>query len=222
MPHTARLTACCPTLSLQIPELLDTVFVVLKKRNLIFLHWYHHVTVLLYCWHAYVNRSSTGLYFCAMNYAVHALMYFYYYLAAIGMRPSWDIVVTALQISQMFVGICICAAVYVYQQPGPDGVPSFCDVTPSNFTSALIMYGSYFALFVAFAVDRYLLPKSPADLEKEAAREARKAARAAAAGVTVTAAPPSPAADSGASSESIAAPSSGGARKRNTKQVVGA
>lgn len=31
-------------------ELLDTAFLVAKKTDVIFLHWYHHITVLLYCW----------------------------------------------------------------------------------------------------------------------------------------------------------------------------
>jgi elongation of very long chain fatty acids protein 6 len=33
----------------KVPELVDTVFLVLAKKPVIFLHWYHHFTVLLYC-----------------------------------------------------------------------------------------------------------------------------------------------------------------------------
>lgn len=33
----------------KIPELGDTVFLVLQKKRVIFLHWFHHVTVMLYC-----------------------------------------------------------------------------------------------------------------------------------------------------------------------------
>jgi len=64
-PHTAYGAGACG-LAVQlfiiskIPELIDTVFIVLRKKPLIFLHWYHHVTVLLYCWNAYVTESAAG------------------------------------------------------------------------------------------------------------------------------------------------------------------
>ena len=74
---------------MQIPELFDTVFIILKKKPLIFLHWYHHVTVLLYCWNSYVTESGAGIYFAAMNYAVHAVMYTYYFLQAVRVLPRY-------------------------------------------------------------------------------------------------------------------------------------
>lgn len=44
----------------KLPELIDTVFIVLRKQPLIFLHWYHHASVLIYCWFSYHDYSSTG------------------------------------------------------------------------------------------------------------------------------------------------------------------
>lgn len=139
----------------KIPELGDTVFIVLRKTKLIFLHWYHHVTVLLYCWHSYATRSSAGLYFVAMNYGVHSLMYYYYYLTASGKKGiSWAGIVTLLQISQMFVGVSICFAIYYYQ----NFAGLSCDITPNNVLAGWIMYASYFALFIAFALEKYIWP----------------------------------------------------------------
>jgi hypothetical protein len=67
----------------KFPELIDTVFIVLRKKPLLFLHWYHHVTVLLFCWHGYSHRSGSGMYFIAMNFTVHAVMYTYYGVKAL-------------------------------------------------------------------------------------------------------------------------------------------
>ncbi|KAJ3269183.1 hypothetical protein HDV01_001694 [Terramyces sp. JEL0728] len=87
----------------KVPELVDTVFIVLRKKPLIFLHWYHHATVLLYCWHSYANNVGIGLYFVAMNYGVHAVMYFYYFMQAVGICPKNfpAYLITAGQILQM-------------------------------------------------------------------------------------------------------------------------
>ncbi|GMH49139.1 hypothetical protein TL16_g00446 [Triparma laevis f. inornata] len=133
-------------------ELIDTYFIVARKRPLIFLHWYHHVTVLLFCWHSYAFESATGLFFVGMNYSVHAIMYGYYFLMAIKMKPKWmnPLFITVAQIMQMVVGVAVCLASYYYKNAGN------CSVTNDNLIAGTVMYGSYFALFAKFAVDRYL------------------------------------------------------------------
>ena len=56
----------------------DTLFIILRKQQLIFLHWYHHITVLIYVWYSYMDHTAPGQWFLVMNYTVHALMYTYY------------------------------------------------------------------------------------------------------------------------------------------------
>lgn len=135
----------------KVPELIDTVFIVLRKKKLMFLHWYHHISVLLFCWHSHGTMSAAGLWFVAMNYSVHGVMYMYYFLTAIGYRPPWAMFVTVIQISQMFVGIWVCVMTIWYKHhPG-----HACNVTHSNVWAGVVMYTSYMLLFVHFFVNRF-------------------------------------------------------------------
>ena len=137
----------------KVPELIDTVFIVLRKKKLIFLHWYHHVTVLLYCWHAFSTLAGTGLYFVAMNYSVHAVMYGYYCLQALHMLPRSfpTVLITVAQITQMFVGTGVCMSAWFYKLSNQP-----CHNETSNLVAGGIMYGSYLYLFCDFAFGRYL------------------------------------------------------------------
>jgi hypothetical protein len=138
----------------KIPELLDTVFIIARKKPLIFLHWYHHVTVLLFCWHSYATEASTGLFFVTMNYSVHAAMYGYYYLMAIGAKPVWfnPVTITICQIAQMIVGTVLCVISFVLLMKGDEN----CAVKKENVIAGAIMYGSYLYLFCEFAVRRFV------------------------------------------------------------------
>jgi len=97
-------------------ELFDTVFLAFQKKPITFLHWYHHLTVMIYCWHALATSSTTGLWFCSINYFVHAMMYSYYAVGLVGwpfdrrvMRriAPW---ITFFQIAQMFCGLFVTLA----------------------------------------------------------------------------------------------------------------
>lgn len=165
-------------------ELLDTAFIILRKRRLSFLHWYHHATVLLYTWDGYTKEQPAGIYFVAMNYSVHAVMYFYYYLAAELKRPlSWGIFVTIAQISQMFVGVGVTVVSLYYAFSYPYQKTWHADqlgnplahgqyITVQNLYWACLMYSTYFYLFAEYFVKRYL--KGSAERAKAAAAAAKK------------------------------------------------
>lgn len=148
----------------KVPELGDTIFIVFRKTKLIFLHWYHHITVLLFCWHSYATQSSTGLYFVAMNYSVHAIMYGYYFLSVRKAVPKWFNMswITVAQISQMIVGTYVCASSYYYMTSGVE-----CDVKKENVIAGAIMYGSYLYLFCEFFVNRFIFGKKEDGVSKK-------------------------------------------------------
>jgi elongation of very long chain fatty acids protein 6 len=132
----------------KLPELIDTVFIVLRKKPLIFLHWYHHVTVLLYTWHCIAERSSSALWFGVMNYTVHAFMYLFYGFVALGVRPSWFArYITIIQIAQMVFGMAI--SLYTLAN-----IPE-CKTSWENGVSSSAMYTSYMFLFVRFYHETY-------------------------------------------------------------------
>jgi len=144
----------------KLPELIDTVFIVIRKKPLIFLHWYHHVTVLAYCWHSYVTENGAGLYFIGMNYTVHAVMYFYYFLMAMRAIPKWfpSWIITTMQILQMVVGTTVVGFSIYYKNYGSEHhpTPGSCNVTNNNLIVGGIIYASYLYLFMEFAVKRYI------------------------------------------------------------------
>lgn len=145
----------------KFPELGDTFFLVLRKKNVIFLHWFHHVTVLLYCWHAYHTRIACGIWFAAMNYSVHSVMYFYYFMTNIGyyklMRPFAPFI-TCGQILQMVGGMFVLLSVHSAQSDGKVA----CDNDPANVRLGLFMYFSYFVLFCVLFYEKYISEKIPA------------------------------------------------------------
>lgn len=134
------------------------------------LHWYHHVTVLLCCWHTYVSHAPAGLIYSTINYGVHSIMYFYYFLMAVRCKPKWfnPKWITIAQITQMVVGCIVSLASFrAIGKPG-------CWAKFENNTSILIMYFSYFILFMQFFLKRYTTTEKPAD--KQAARSSGKLA----------------------------------------------
>jgi hypothetical protein len=70
-----------------------------------------------------------------MNYTVHAVMYFYFFMQAVKCIPKWfpSWIITVMQISQMIVGTFIVGAcMYYYAYGGDDYKPGECRNDVSN------------------------------------------------------------------------------------------
>jgi len=136
----------------KVVEFVDTMFIVLRKQKLIFLHWYHHATVSVYCWWMYGNQLPGGVVFMTVNIFVHSVMYTYYALRAAGIRIPKKIAVsiTSIQIVQMVVG-----SVTMYLVNKWMGDPD-CKSNKTHIFMGTAMYLSYFVLFVDFFVKAYM------------------------------------------------------------------
>ncbi|XP_065176460.1 very long chain fatty acid elongase 6-like [Sycon ciliatum] len=135
-------------------EFGDTFFIVLKKKKLIFLHWFHHVTVLWFCWFSFINPHGPARVFGVINMIIHFIMYTYYGVSASGLYkpPKWiNISITTLQLSQMVTGISTTSWAYYQQRSGED-----CPMSDMQFSVSMAMYASYTVLFGNFFYKTYI------------------------------------------------------------------
>lgn len=69
-------------------ELLDTVFLIIRKKPVLFLHEYHHSATLLLAWAQQREHSTAQWVPIFLNLAVHVLMYYYYAMAVLKIRKQ--------------------------------------------------------------------------------------------------------------------------------------
>ncbi|NWZ66798.1 ELOV6 protein, partial [Acrocephalus arundinaceus] len=151
--HLPRSFKCGSCYSRKLATLIsDTIFIILRKQKLIFLHWYHHITVLLYSWYSYKDMVAGGGWFMTMNYGVHAVMYSYYALRAAGFRVSrkFAMFITLSQITQMLIGCVVNYLVFSWMQQGQ------CHSHVQNIIWSSLMYLSYLVLFCHFFFEAYI------------------------------------------------------------------
>merc|ERR1712060_331504 len=159
----------------KIAELMDTVLLLLAGKPVIALQWWHHSTVLLYCWHSYSVRIATGAWFACMNYSVHSIMYGYFAIMGTRYRKAvtrYAIYITLLQLVQMLVGMFVTVKAVLYQAAGEE-----CHVNKTNSVLGLSMYASYFVLFFKLFVDNYYLKPKGVQKRKSIREVARSVSR---------------------------------------------
>ncbi|MCP9259411.1 Elongation of very long chain fatty acids protein [Dirofilaria immitis] len=89
----------------KVVELGDTLFIILKKTSHIF-------ALLSPCFSA--ENTGSGKMFIIMNFLVHSAMYTYFAVTSYGIRPpkAISMILTTIQIAQMFAGIGILTYIY--------------------------------------------------------------------------------------------------------------
>ncbi|XP_071507485.1 very long chain fatty acid elongase 6-like [Diadema antillarum] len=137
----------------KVTEYGDTIFIVLRKTKLIFLHYFHHMLTFLVGFHTFAFSNPTLFISALMNVYVHSLMYSYYLLRILGVRvpKRLAMVLTTIQIIQLIIGTYVqfYAAWIFFKGGAPCNLDLFAVVVGS------FGYGSVCLLFIDFFYKTY-------------------------------------------------------------------
>jgi len=135
----------------KVYEFLDTVFQVLKKKPLQFLHVWHHCTTLALCWATIQDSMPVQWVDITANAFVHVIMYYYYYVTAKGIVVWWKKYITKVQIAQ-FVWDMVFHMLYAYYVVV---MGRRCSGTYPVFHFANFVIVSFLVLFIHFYFRSY-------------------------------------------------------------------
>ncbi|KAJ2548418.1 hypothetical protein EV175_004837 [Coemansia sp. RSA 1933] len=94
-------------------EFIDTAIILAKGRNVGRLQMFHHAGAVLIMWLGNYTQSPYLSFFVFENSLIHTLMYVYYTLTALGLKPSGKQILTRIQIMQFYIalsgGVCYLA-----------------------------------------------------------------------------------------------------------------
>ncbi|XP_039757197.1 elongation of very long chain fatty acids protein 4-like [Pararge aegeria] len=115
----------------KILDLFDTVFFVLRKKSsqITFLHVYHHVFMVVISWSSLkYDPSDHWAFMAVVNCTIHAIMYTYYGLSAMGPTYAkylwWKKYLTLMQLIQFKI-IILHIAIQTYTSPCPMSMVSY-------------------------------------------------------------------------------------------------
>ncbi|CEP21679.1 ELO2 [Cyberlindnera jadinii] len=144
-------------------EFVDTLFLVVKRKKIIFLHSYHHGATALLCYTQLTGKTSISWVPISLNLGVHVVMYWYYFLAARGIRVWWKQWITNFQIIQFILDLTFiyyASFIKLKHDWGLFGCSETqcidCVGTTLATWAGVAIISSYLVLFVLFYIEIYI------------------------------------------------------------------
>jgi hypothetical protein len=133
-------------------EFLDTFILCWKKSKPIFLQVYHHVGAVFAMWWVVKCDCPLNWAWVVQNSFIHSIMYFYYAMTTIGIRPPGKQILTLLQIIQFILGNIYCFGGFWNENTSTDE-QKYCIWFNQAYTAVLIV------LFANFSYHTYVVKK---------------------------------------------------------------
>lgn len=141
----------------KVVELGDTIFLLLSGRNVIFLHYWHHATILPCCFYALQNKIPIFRACATINYTIHAVMYSYFAIndtslchANPSFRYKWAQKITTMQCTQFIICLAMIT-IGTYDRYAYNNT----DIPYASVVLSYFILGSYLYLFLQFAEEKY-------------------------------------------------------------------
>jgi hypothetical protein len=139
----------------KIPELIDTLFIVLRKKPLMFMHWYHHAVTGYFAFVTFYEDNAYMIWVVWLNYFIHSFMYSYYCARALNYKipPQFAQLLTGAQIVQFLITHAVMGHLLVLMMNNPSNKYA---VTYKGFAIGAVMELSYLMLWFRFYYISYI------------------------------------------------------------------